>query len=106
MQVVQQKHRWFSKNFSGWYELFKVQFSPEEKEIFASESPEKEKLSEEFRRISVRRIDDPPIKVLLSFQKNHNPEKELVVANINEHGHGIICEKNGCGYTSVSFFGS
>lgn len=103
MIIKPRTHQWYSKTIKGWFIIHNVEFSPEEKQIFQSEgeSPEKQNLINQFNKLAVQETNPPEI-VITAFN-NHYNNHELITANINDKGHGIIYTKKNNNYDRISF---
>ena len=102
MIIKPQTHQWYSKTIKGWSIIHNVEFTPQEKLIFHSESPEKEILVQQFNNLAAQQIENPPEIVINAFNKHYN-NQELIRANINDKGHGTIRTKRDHNYTKVEF---
>lgn len=102
MNIVPQKHRWFTRTPNGWYERFNVQLTNDEKQIIETNHPNAENLWRQFNELSIQKVE-PPANVQQAFLINYDPHAELVIANINDQGHGSTRFKKHNQYHEIKF---
>ena len=93
MLISQQKVNWYRKTNQGWYKIIHVKFTEEDKKLIKENSPKVHGIIKKFNEASIQKIDEPPPIVKDAYDKYHNPEKELIAANISDKGKGTIYEK-------------
>lgn len=102
MNIVPQTLRWFARTPQGWYERLNVQLTDDEKQIIETNHPKANELWQQYNQLATTKID-PPANVQQAFLINHDPHAELIIANINEKGHGSIRLKKHNQYHEISF---
>lgn len=85
-----QKYRWFAKTSSGWYERNFLKFDENEQTILnGANTEERHNLFQDFQKKSIKETTPPP-QVQIAFDNNYDPEANLIIANINDKGHGTV----------------
>ena len=92
MNIATSKMRWFSRTPQGWYERFNVKFNEQEADAINNNHENTHQLWQQFHEISSTKIE-PPQNVQQIFLINYDPHSELIIANINDQGHGYIIAK-------------
>jgi hypothetical protein len=106
VQIKPQTHRWYSKTFSGWCEIFNVTLDDQENSIIYSykfDNPERDNLIKSINEASIRPINLIPQVVANAFNSHYNPNLDLIMATINDLGHGTIYAKKDNDYINTSF---